>query len=377
MTGTTVRSREDVLRIALIRIARAAVADERLDPSALERDADGWDAWVDAVDHHQLAPLACACLSARRDVVPAMIRRRFDAQVLRQRAWRRTRSTALAEVLDALDRASIAPLVLKGAALAWMIYPSPDLRPMSDVDLLVPRAAASAAARVLARIGFLPAPTSGPRAPARHHHLPTLTRPGPLPIHVELHVDAIDADARASITAETLTSPPQAFAMDGLTASTLGHRDMLRHLAHHVLQPSWDGRVRLLGIVDLYRYAAAYVARADWPSIARDEPFVLNTLQCLHYVIPLPATHAAVTPPPHWPVPARVGVTLRPLRAIAADDDRIEALRDLVFDPPAWWLHAYYGVPLDRPLSGVRLWRHPRRVARWLTRRAIERLRPR
>jgi hypothetical protein len=157
--------------------------------------------------------------------------------------------------------------------------------------------------------------------------------------------------------------------MDGLMASTLGHRDMLRHLAHHVLQPSWDGRVRLLGIVDLYRYAAAYVTRADWPSMARDEPFVVNTLRCLHYVVPLPATLAHLAPPPAWPTPHRAGETLLPLRALSVQENRIEALRGLVFDPSAWWLHAYYGVPLDRPLGGVRLWRHPRRVAHWMRRR--------
>jgi hypothetical protein len=363
-----VRSQDETLHRALIRVAQAAIRDEPIDSSSLALDAAAWEAFVDVADVHQLAPLARAGFAADPIGVPIAARHRLDVLVLRHRAWQRARVAMLAEILDALDRASIAPLVLKGAALAWMIYPSPDLRPMNDVDLLVPRAAASGAAGALAAIGFLPALASSRRSPASHH-LPALTRPGPLPINVELHVDAIDVDARSSITAETLTSPPQTFVMDGLMASTLGHRDMLRHLAHHVLQPSWDGRVRLLGIVDLYRYAAAYVTRADWPSMARDEPFVVNTLRCLHYVVPLPATLAHLAPPPAWPTPHRAGETLLPLRALSVQENRIEALRGLVFDPSAWWLHAYYGVPLDRPLGGVRLWRHPRRVAHWMRRR--------
>jgi hypothetical protein len=367
--GTAMRSRDETLRRALIRVAQAAIGDEPIDSSSLALDAGAWEAFADLAERHQLAPLAHACLAANLIALPITARRQLDSIALRARAWRRARSAALRDVLAELRRASIDPIVLKGAALAWLIYPSPDVRPMSDIDLLVPRDTASTASHALEAIGFRPDPWSRQPRPARHHHLPALTRPGALPISIELHVDAIDADARSSIASDTLTSPLQPFAMDGVPALTLGDRDMLRHLCHHALQPSWDGHVRLLGIVDLFRYAAAHATRIDWTSLERDEPFVLNVLRCLHYVVPLPTALAHLAPPRTWPTPVRAGETLPPLRALSVQENRIDALRGLVVDPPAWWLHAYYGVPLDRPLGVVRLWRHPCRVAYWMRRR--------
>ena len=46
--------------------------------------------------------------------------------------------TELAGILTAFDRAGIPVMLLKGAALGPTIYGRPDLRPMGDVDLLVP-----------------------------------------------------------------------------------------------------------------------------------------------------------------------------------------------------------------------------------------------
>jgi hypothetical protein len=90
-------------------------------------------------------------------------------------------------------------------------------------------------------------------------------------------------------------------------------------------------------------------------------PFVINALRCLHYVVPLPPALARFSPSPAAGAPARVGEIPRPLRAVA--------LRQLL-NPPEWWLHAYYGVPVDRSLTGVRMGRHPWRLARWIGLRA-------
>ena len=47
------------------------------------------------------------------------------------------RKYELVRVLESLAQSGIAPLLLKGAALAYSLYPSPALRPRADTDLLI------------------------------------------------------------------------------------------------------------------------------------------------------------------------------------------------------------------------------------------------
>ena len=73
-------------------------------------------------EYHGVWPLVAGGAGALRDVAAV--------ELLRKRE--------LLEVLRALDDAGVAPLLLKGAALAYSIYPSPVLRPRADTDLLIP-----------------------------------------------------------------------------------------------------------------------------------------------------------------------------------------------------------------------------------------------
>jgi hypothetical protein len=62
----------------------------------------------------------------------------------------------LTEALARLHAARVDTLVLKGMALAQQYYPAAGLRPMSDVDVLVPEAQAARAMDTLLRAGFVP-----------------------------------------------------------------------------------------------------------------------------------------------------------------------------------------------------------------------------
>jgi len=352
-------------RSLLVEIAKASVAGTLVDPRDIAHSPDDWVTLVDVAEAHQLAPLAYACLGRGCPDVPQTTMWGLEALWLRHRAWHRERTAALTEILREFERLSIGALVLKGAALAWMIYPSPSLRPMSDIDLLVTPAIAPAAQAALGRLGFRaekPVHRFGKKA----HHLPIASRrSGGLPINVEIHVDALSRDTLSSIAISNLTEPAQTFILDGAAAFTLGHVDTLRHLTHHLLEPSWDGGIRLIGIVDLFRYAAAFHDRIEWPRLEKDYPSVLNGLSCFHHVIPLPPVLARFAPASTAPIPAGVAEAMRPLRWILGQRrPSIAVLRDL-FNPPDWWLHAYYGVSAGRSLLPVRAFRHPWRIARW------------
>lgn len=116
--------------------------------------APGGSHW-DAVDRlargHRLEPRLHRATTGEHDLpgIPAPLRE----------AWRREYFTALSAavaLLDQRDRAvrvlaarGVRPLVVKGAALGGVLYPDPAVRPMGDLDLLLPRGS-------MARLAGLP-----------------------------------------------------------------------------------------------------------------------------------------------------------------------------------------------------------------------------
>jgi hypothetical protein len=60
----------------------------------------------------------------------------------------------LLSVLQALHAQDIWPIIFKGAALSWMVYPDPACRPMGDLDLWIKPDDLPAAQAVLSELGY-------------------------------------------------------------------------------------------------------------------------------------------------------------------------------------------------------------------------------
>jgi Uncharacterised nucleotidyltransferase len=71
------------------------------------------------------------------------------------------RAVDLAEVLSALAARGVEALILKGTALAYDLYPAPELRPRSDTDLLIARDDLPALRTTMHALGFEELPSSG------------------------------------------------------------------------------------------------------------------------------------------------------------------------------------------------------------------------
>ena len=63
----------------------------------------------------------------------------------------------LRALLDALAQDGVLPLLIKGAHLAFDVYPSPDRRPRLDIDLLIQVSDRERVARCVERLGYVPA----------------------------------------------------------------------------------------------------------------------------------------------------------------------------------------------------------------------------
>jgi len=120
---------------------------------------EGWQphVLVAAADHHGVGPLVWQVLHEHREKPPGL----YDALGAARHldvAHDLVRTAEIARVMAALAASRINALLVKGAALAFSLYPAPWLRPRVDTDLLVPYESLTAADRVLREAGYVPAP---------------------------------------------------------------------------------------------------------------------------------------------------------------------------------------------------------------------------
>lgn len=221
-----------MLRAALLAPAEAAGAWRALtDQVALD---DLWDAEI-----HRLLPLVHANLRAAGIDDPDLPR----LKGLHRRQWyeNQMRIHRVRPGLAALADANIPVLFLKGLPLALRYYGDPGLRPMHDVDVLVPWADADRALDVLEAAGWRD--TGGlTRAQLwRTHHGSGLVHPdgGELDLHWHLGTPLLlPDDAPASSDDFWAEAVPLEDAALGVHGVTLAPADMLLHVIAHGL---WAG----------------------------------------------------------------------------------------------------------------------------------------
>ncbi len=152
-------------------------------------DVSDWDVVIRCAEENAVAPLLYASLKrCGADRVPPAVLERLRIHYLRSDTanW-----VALAELesLGALfEREHLPCVVLKGGALAATLYPEPALRPMSDLDLLVPLARFAEADELLRGQGFAsPVELCDDFAPQLTNYR-AYTRGGlAKPAHLEIH----------------------------------------------------------------------------------------------------------------------------------------------------------------------------------------------
>lgn len=128
----------------MLRIPRGGAADP-----APECAEDSWPAILELAEAHAVTPLLDRAVQARAVRVPKAIRARLAGD---------RRTTALANlrhygefqrIARALHERAIAMIPLKGLHLAELVYRDISLRPMVDLDVLVPRRQVAEAVAVL------------------------------------------------------------------------------------------------------------------------------------------------------------------------------------------------------------------------------------
>jgi hypothetical protein len=139
----------------------------------------------------------------------------------------------LLSALDALAEAEIEPVLLKGAALALTVYGSFVTRPMSDVDLLVPRDEVMGARDALLASGWIEGVDNSPEFYEGHHHLQPLVDAQGTGTSVELHTSLFFEGHPFALTSDDIRRRAEKVVVRGRTMLVPSVHDQLLHLCLH------------------------------------------------------------------------------------------------------------------------------------------------
>jgi hypothetical protein len=139
----------------------------------------------------------------------------------------------LLSALDTLQDADIEPVLLKGAALALTVYGSFVARPMSDVDLLVPRDEVKGAHDALIASGWTEGIDNTPEFYQGHHHLQPLIDSQGTGTSLELHTSLFFEGHPFALTSDDIRRRAEKVVVGGRTALVPSVHDQLLHLCLH------------------------------------------------------------------------------------------------------------------------------------------------
>jgi hypothetical protein len=254
---------EERVLVALCRVSPATSGEAA---PALDPEPD-WERLVELALRSGLGPLLHRGLTAGVPGAGGTLLDRLSVET-RQRLLRHAqlqavgsalRQTALDQILERFEQAGIPTILYKGAAYVEQIYPEPALRPMSDVDLIVPGSRAAEATACLEELGYrvgLPLGTFG------MPYESSLTPPQHWPA-VDLHVHVSRA-RQTRIRAEELfeRSVPRRAGPGRLLGPV---ESLLLHALHQVVPTQLLGSLQTF--VDLRELLLQ--ARPEWPEALR------------------------------------------------------------------------------------------------------------
>ncbi len=212
-------------------------------------DGDDWHAVRGIVRQHRLGPLLHWQLTRTRPdlPIPAAIRDELAASFKRSTVRSLLLQRELILIHRLLTEAGIPYQALKGAFLAFHVYPNAGTRPMRDLDILVPREQALRAFDVLLAGGLVrPAMYQGTpdeQIEIRNHLPPLHAASGRVTVEVHarlqnpdvLVADAVDLSETAGYWQRTIRRP-----IAGERIAFPDPTDLLLHLILHALGHRFD-----------------------------------------------------------------------------------------------------------------------------------------
>lgn len=329
-----------------------------------------WDLLPEMAEVNGLGPLVYTHLKAAGVVPPLSCHRELKGLYIRHRHANAVRERAVCEILDAYESSGINTLVLKGGALAYLIYPEPGLRPMRDTDLLVRESDAESAQRVLTNLGYDTNPDPSHPLSHQHHHMDIARRfDEGLRVSIEVHFRLFPRTIYyPSLFFEDLYNEAIPLHMGGKAARTLGLEAMLWHIYRHACGPPLlQTPLRFIHLSDMTGFIEKFHDRIDWKKLRRQCPKVLHVLPLLHCLSPWKPSLSERFFSDGVTCPNGTGRDYQgwPRRRSSPDGNLWELIKE-TFCPKEWWARLFYGVGGRASWFWNRWFRHPLHLLEWL-----------
>lgn len=336
-----------------------------------------WKVFIQQAELYAISSLILKHVQTHELNIPTKELLSLKGLAMRHRAAADARYRLMRDLSHAFAQNGIPFVPLKGLALAPMIYPQDGLRPMRDIDILVPREREQQAADVLRGIGFKLPKAQPSKFMRDSHQLPNATKiVNGFTISVEIHHDALSRDVPGHLFYEDVTPHLQTVTWRELEFKTLGHEKMLHQVSKHLEGLHPGAVLKLINVMDVVLYAEQYINEINWGKLKSQSPHVLNTLKCLHIIYPLSAQlqlNISGTPFDQKEL-AGVGMIMLPLTHIISKQNTLFEQLKLLFAPSDWWLHLYYNVDPNKSLWLVKCLRHPLTITAWIGKRLFSRV---
>ena len=195
---------------------------------------------------------------------PEALRASLEAERSRLRADLALLYDRFSRLATLLDGVGVPFILLKGGALAPLLYESPELRPMVDVDLLIRRSDWPAARDAMQRDGYsLPGEPDQAYWLANYFNL-AVSSPEPGPVHFDIHW-SLAQPIRYRVDVDGLWARAAPLVVEGRPGLRLGNEDLLLSLILHLAYHYFDAR--LLWLYDIHRLCRK--VPIDWDAAAR------------------------------------------------------------------------------------------------------------
>ncbi|MEO0368132.1 MAG: nucleotidyltransferase family protein, partial [Pseudomonadota bacterium] len=285
------------------------------------------------------------------------------------------RLKAIKEIDAAFTAENLSYVALKGAALMPYVFGQPQLRPMRDMDLLMPVAHLPRAEIIMRKLGY-DLPKSQPSKYMRDmHQLPNASKKvdGFL-ISVELHNDGISREVPGHYYYPEGDDNIQPIDWDGFSLPALEDNQFCHQVSKHLEGLHNNAVLKLINVMDVIGLAGLITEKGGYKELVARYPHVENTLKCLHLLTPLPAALQEAIPELTSKQIAGPGQIMVSLRTALLGNKSLKERFKLLFMPSDWWLHLYYNRDPNKSLTWIKWFKHPARVINWLSRRIYSRI---